>query len=73
MVTEEPTSTATPIPTPTPTATPDFYILVQTPAGADARISREASVVDLWVLLLLFAILVSMWLMYILNRLKGVK
>lgn len=79
MITDTPTPTetltpsATPTATSTPTPTPDYYIEVTTRAGNDARIVRETSVADQWVILLLLAILVSMWLMYIANRLKGGK
>lgn len=63
--------TITPTPTATPTATPNYYVEVTVePSGAPARVGREMSVADYWIILLLFAILFSMWLMYVAYRLK---
>jgi len=70
--TETPEPTITLTPSPTPTATPNYYVEVTAePSGVPARIGREMSIGDYWIILLLFAILLSMWLMYVANRLKG--
>lgn len=71
METETPTPTVTFTPTPTLTPTPDFYVTLTTPDGNPARIAREMSVADMWLILLLTAILLSMWLMWLINRAKG--
>jgi hypothetical protein len=68
--TETPTLTLTPSATPTPTPTPDFYIEVTTEAGYAGRVSREVSVADIWIILLLITILFSMWLMFFAVRLR---
>lgn len=39
--------------------------------GLPARVGREMSIADYTVILLLVAILVSLWAMYIMNRLRG--
>lgn len=70
METETPTLTITLTPSSTPTATPNFYVEVTTPAGEPARIVREASSADLWLIVLLVAILFSIWGMYIVERLR---
>lgn len=67
--TPEPTLTLTPADTATPT--PDVYVMMTTPGGNDARMVREISSGDYLIILLLFAILVSIWVMYALNRLRG--
>ena len=54
----------------TPTPTLDYYVEMTTPGGAPAHVEVGTSVADYWIILLLFAILFSIWLMYILNRLK---
>ncbi len=70
--TETPTPTLTLTPSATPTATPDYYVEVTTEAGYPGRVSRDVSVADLWIIVLLIAVLVSMWLMFIVLRLgKG--
>ena len=71
MITETPTATLTPSATPTPT--PNYYIELPTRAGEPARIAREASAADLVIIFLLFAILLSMWLFRLTDRLKGEK
>lgn len=72
-----PTATNTPTETPTPTATytPTFVYWVEltTPAGDPARLVREVSTGDYLVILLLFAILLSLWVFWIADRLKGGK
>jgi hypothetical protein len=80
METETPTPTFTPEPTltltpsATPTATPNFYIEMTMEVEGDyARVSRDVSIADYWIILLLIAILLSMWVMYIATRLKGEK
>lgn len=73
METETPTPTATPTETPTPTPTLNYYVELETPGGEAARVSREINVADLTMILLLLAILVSVWLMYFSIRLKGGK
>jgi hypothetical protein len=79
MDTETPTPTPTETPTITPTATEtptptlEIYIEVTTEAGLGARIAREVSVGDIWISVLLFAIFVSLWVMYLLTRLRGGK
>lgn len=77
METETPTPTATleptitPTPTETATPTPDYWVeMTAEPSGAPARIGREATIVDYSVLLVLVAILVSMWAMYFADRLR---
>lgn len=71
--TATPTPTETPTLTPTPTETftptPDYFIEMVTPAGEPARISREISIADYWIIMLLIAILISMWIMHFSNRL----
>jgi hypothetical protein len=68
------TPTATPTETPTPTATftptPDYYIELVTPGGEPARVSREMSIADYWIVMLLIAILISMWVIHFSNRFK---
>ena len=73
MITDTPTPTATPTETPTATPTPNFYIEVTTPAGEPARIERAVSGGDLVIIVLLFALLISIWGMYLSDRLGGVK
>lgn len=68
--TETSTPTATYTPSATPTATPNYYIEVTTPAGEPARIARQVSVADTVMLVLLFGILISLWLMYLVRRLR---
>ncbi len=74
----ETTETPTPVPseTPTPTATytptANYYVeMTAEPSGVPVRVAREVSVADYWMILLLTAILLSMWLMYGANRLRG--
>jgi hypothetical protein len=62
--------TDTPTPSPTPTATPDYYVEMTTPQGDAARLSREVSIADLWMVGLLSAILFSQWLMHFADRFK---
>jgi hypothetical protein len=64
------TPTDTPTPTPTFTPTPNFYVEMVTAEGNPARLVREASVADMAIILLLVALLVSIWVMYIQNRLR---
>lgn len=78
METETPTPTATLeptltlTPTNTPTPTPNFYVeMTAEPSGLPARVGREMSIADYSVILLLVAILVSLWAMYIIDRLRG--
>lgn len=76
--TPTPTSTDTPTVTPTPTSTftptPNVYIEVTLEAGYyPARIAREATAGDLVNSTLLFAILVSLWVMFFIWRWKGGK
>lgn len=72
--TETPVPTETATPTATYTPTPNYYVeLTAEPSGVPVRIAREVSVADYWIILLLFAILVSLWLMYFANRMKGGK
>jgi hypothetical protein len=73
------TDTPTPTPTETPSGTPeatseatptvDYSIIVTADDGLPARVVREASTADIYIVLLLIAILASMWLMWIVNRL----
>jgi len=63
--TEEATTEATEAPT------VDYWIEVTTPAGEPARIAREASIVDLMVVVLLLSIVLSMWAMYSMERLRS--
>ncbi len=69
--TPTPTETPTLTPTATATATPQYFVEVTTEAGEPARIMREVYPADLLIIVLLFAILVSMWLMYITIRWRG--
>jgi hypothetical protein len=73
MITDTPEPTATFTPSPTPEPTPNYYVELTTPAGEPARIARELSVADYVIVLILLAILVSMWAQFILRRLKGDK
>lgn len=73
METETPTPTVTATPTVTPTATPEIWIEVTTEAGYAARIGREVTIGDYSITFLLILILVSIWVMFIVNRLKGGK
>lgn len=75
METETPTPTLTPSVTPTATATftptYDYYIEATVEVtGQHVRIAREMSIADYWIIVLLVAILVSMWLMYITNKVE---
>lgn len=76
MITETPAPTDTPIPTatftPSPTFTPtlNFYIEVTTPAGEAARIERTVTIADYTQIVLLFAILISLWVMFIVQRFR---
>jgi len=77
METETPTPTTTPTPDPTETATATFtatndYYIESTleVSGESARVAREMSMGDYWVIMVLTAILASMWLMYIANRIR---
>lgn len=72
-VTVEPTPTITLTPTATFTPTPDVWIEVTTEAGAAARVGREVTVGDYMTNVLLFTILVSLWLMFVLVRLSQKK
>lgn len=65
------TPTITPTPSATPTATPDYYVALTTPAGEDARMVREAYPDELMTVALLIALIVSVWLIFIVNRLEG--
>lgn len=67
------TETPTPTITPTPTATPDYYVTMTTPGGEPARMVREVYPDELMTVALLVALLISIWLQYIINRLKGDK
>lgn len=69
--TPTPTPTETPTPTATFTPTPSFYIEVTLEPGIHARIARETSVADYGVILVLVAILISMWVMFLAYRLGG--
>jgi hypothetical protein len=63
----EPTLTLTPTNTPTPT--PNFYWeMTAEPSGLPARVAREMSPADYTQILLLVAILVSLWIFYIVGR-----
>ena len=64
MPTEEPTPEVSPI---------LYYVEMTTPDGSAARFDREMSVADYWIILLLIAILISIWVQYIPARLKGDK
>lgn len=66
--TAEPTATLTLTPTVTPTATPNYYVEMTTPGGEPARLVREITIGDYWIILLLFAVLVSMWSMWLIGR-----
>jgi len=69
-ITPTPTTTATaPTVTPTATPTPNYYVELVTPGGEPARLVRETRPAQLMTNILLFALLVSSWLMYIVNRL----
>jgi len=65
------TETPTPTITPTPTATLNYYVELTTPGGEDARMVREAYVDELMTVALLIALIISIWLMYVVNRLEG--
>ena len=77
--TETPTPTPTDTPTITPTATatytptPNIYIEVTMEAGYPARIAREATAGDLMMSSLLFAIFISLWVMFFIWRRKAGK
>lgn len=64
-MTPTPTDTPTPTPTPTPTATANYYLEMLTPAGEGARVDRTLRLDEFTIILLLFAVLVSIWLMYL--------
>lgn len=73
--TETPTETLEPTITPTPTETftptPNVWVeMTAEPSGLSARIGREATIVDYSILLVLIAILVSIWAMYFAQRLR---
>jgi len=71
-----PSSTPTITPTPTPTPTPDYWVELITPGGEPARLVRETRPAQLMTNYLLFGLLISLWLMYIVDRLgkkKNVK
>lgn len=68
-MTPEPTPEVTATMTPVPTL--NYYVEMTTPDGEPARMVREVSTGDYLVILLLFALLVSIWLMWFLDRLKG--
>lgn len=66
------TPTLTLTPTNTPTPTPNIYFeMTAEPSGLPARVAREMSPSDYTQILLLFAILVSLWIFFIVHRLKG--
>jgi hypothetical protein len=67
-LTATPTPTITLTPTATYTPTPQFFIEVTTPAGEAARIERAATGGDIVIILLLFALLASLWAMYLFDR-----
>lgn len=76
----EPTETPTPPPTETltPTATytptPNYYWEgTAEPSGVPVRVVREISASDYTIALLLFAILVSLWVMWLVTRLTSQK
>lgn len=73
METETPTPTITPTPTATATPTPNYYVEMLTPAGEPARMVREVRPGEQMTNTLLFALLVSIWLQYIVKRLIGEK
>lgn len=75
METETPTPTPTPTETATATATftptNDYYIEATVEVtGQHARIAREMSIGDYWIIMILLAILISMWLMYIVTKVE---
>lgn len=77
METETATPTTTPTPTVTPTETatatptPNLYIeSTMEVSGEYARIAREMSMGDYWQIMLMTALLVSIWLMYIVWRIE---
>jgi hypothetical protein len=72
-MTDTPVPTETPTPTPTYTPTPNFFIEMVTPGGEAARLERTVTVADYAVILLLLAILISLWSMYVMNLLRGDK
>lgn len=65
------TPTPTPTATPTPAPTPNYYVELTTPYGQGARIVREVTVSEFTIILLLLALLISIWVMYLSRRLKG--
>lgn len=65
-----PTFTLTLTPSATPTATPDYYLVMTTPEGAPARIAREGTIFDVVIVLMLFAIFLSMWAMWFNLRMR---
>jgi hypothetical protein len=74
--TPSPTPTETPTITPTATATftptPNYYVeLTAEPSGVPVRIERSVSAGELWIIVLLFFIAVSLWAMYFAWRSKG--
>lgn len=70
--TPTPTPTITLTPSETPTATPNVYVeMTVEPSGEYARVGREMSIADYWIILLLVAILVSLWSMYMIERFRG--
>lgn len=69
--TPTPTETATPTATPTPSPTPNLYIAMTTPAGEGAYALREVRVTEIVIILLLVALLVSIWGMYLSERLRS--
>lgn len=68
-MTPTPTFTPTPTVTPTPSATPEYYVLMWTPAGEGARIVLEMNMGDYWIILLLTAIVLSLWAIRFMDRL----
>ncbi|MCK6581291.1 MAG: hypothetical protein L6Q98_24640 [Anaerolineae bacterium] len=70
MDTATPTPTATFTPSSTPTATPDFYTVSPLEDGSGAALSHTVSLGEYAAILLLLALLVSIWMMYLEMRLR---
>lgn len=70
-----PSSTPTPTVAATcpPTATPGYYLEMETPGGAPARVERTVTIGGFVQILLIAAILFSIWLMFFSDVLKGDK
>lgn len=71
--TATPTATVTPTPTFTPVPTLNYYVEMVTPDGEPARLAREISMGEYLTILLLLAILVSMWSMFLSNKRAAAK